>query len=287
MSIPEHKLINLEKKANNIRRCVIEMLMEAGSGHAAGSLGLADVFTAFYFHILNHDPDNPEWRERDKMVVSNGHVAPALYAALAYAGYFPVEELKSLRKINSKLQGHPHRGSVPGIETTSGPLGSGLSQAIGMALSSNLDNIKNWTYVISSDGEHQEGNWWEAVMYAGKKRHDMHRLITLVDRNNIQIDGFTEDIMPLEPLIEKYEAFNWHVAEADGHNIESVIDAVSEAKAIHEQPSVIITHTVPGKGVDFMERDFRWHGRSPDKSEAELALEELRTLGGRIESGHE
>ncbi|HMB17632.1 MAG TPA: transketolase [Candidatus Paceibacterota bacterium] len=287
MSIPEHKLINLEKKANNIRRCVIEMLMEAGSGHAAGSLGLADVFTAFYFHILNHDPDNPEWRERDKMVVSNGHVAPALYAALAYAGYFPVEELKSLRKINSKLQGHPHRGSVPGIETTSGPLGSGLSQAIGMALSSNLDNIKNWTYVISSDGEHQEGNWWEAVMYAGKKRHDMHRLITLVDRNNIQIDGFTEDIMPLEPLIEKYEAFNWHVAEADGHNIESVIDAVSEAKAIHEQPSVIITHTVPGKGVDFMERDFRWHGKSPDKSEAELALEELRTLGGRIESGHE
>lgn len=287
MSIPEHKLISLEKKANNIRRCVIEMLVEAGSGHSAGSLGLADVFTAFYFYILNHDPDNPEWEKRDKLVVSNGHVAPVLYATLAYAGYFPVEELKKLRKINSKLQGHPHRGSVPGIETTSGPLGSGLSQAIGMALSSNLNDVKNWTYVISSDGEHQEGNWWEAVMYAGKKRHDMHRLVVLVDRNNIQIDGFTEDIMPLEPLIEKYEAFNWHVAEADGHNIESVIDAVSEAKAIYEQPSVIITHTVPGKGVDFMERDFRWHGRSPDKSEAELALEELRTLGGRIESGNE
>ncbi len=286
MSIPEHKLISLEKKANNIRRCVIEMLVEAGSGHSAGSLGLADVFTAFYFYILNHDPDNPEWEKRDKLVVSNGHVAPVLYATLAYAGYFPVEELKKLRKINSKLQGHPHRGSVPGIETTSGPLGSGLSQAIGMALSSNLNDVKNWTYVISSDGEHQEGNWWEAVMYAGKKRHDMHRLVVLVDRNNIQIDGFTEDIMPLEPLIEKYEAFNWHVAEADGHNIESVIDAVSEAKAIYEQPSVIITHTVPGKGVDFMERDFRWHGRSPNKSEAELALEELRTLGGRIESGN-
>ena len=284
MNLHENKLKNLEEKANRIRRTIIETLLEAGSGHSAGSLGLADIFTAFYFHILNHNPKKPDWPDRDRLILSNGHVCPALYVTMAYAGYFPMEELKTLRKLNSRLQGHPHRTALPGLEITSGPLGPGLSQAIGMILASNLDGRKFWTYVISSDGEHQEGNWWEAVMCAGKQEYNMHRLIVVVDRNNIQIDGFTENVMPLEPLVEKYEAFNWHVLQVDGHNIEAFTDAVTEAQAIYEKPSVIIAHTIPGKGIDFMERDFHWHGKSPNKAEAERALEQLRTLGGRINS---
>jgi len=284
MNLHENKLKNLEEKANRIRRTIIETLLEAGSGHSAGSLGLADIFTAFYFHILNHNPKKPDWPDRDRLILSNGHVCPALYVTMAYAGYFPMEELKTLRKLNSRLQGHPHRTALPGLEITSGPLGPGLSQAIGMILASNLDGKKFWTYVISSDGEHQEGNWWEAVMCAGKQEYNMHRLIVVVDRNNIQIDGFTENVMPLEPLVEKYEAFNWHVLQVDGHNIEAFADAVTEAQAVYEKPSVIIAHTIPGKGIDFMERDFHWHGKSPNKAEAEQALEQLRTLGGRINS---
>jgi len=284
MNLHENKLKNLEEKANRIRQTIIETLLEAGSGHSAGSLGLADIFTAFYFHILNHNPKKPDWPDRDRLILSNGHVCPALYVTMAYAGYFPMEELKTLRKLNSRLQGHPHRTALPGLEITSGPLGPGLSQAIGMILASNLDGKKFWTYVISSDGEHQEGNWWEAVMCAGKQEYNMHRLIVVVDRNNIQIDGFTENVMPLEPLVEKYEAFNWHVLQVDGHNIEAFTDAVTEAQAIYEKPSVIIAHTIPGKGIDFMERDFHWHGKSPNKAEAERALEQLRTLGGRINS---
>jgi transketolase len=284
MNLHENKLKNLEEKANRIRQTIIETLLEAGSGHSAGSLGLADIFTAFYFHILNHNPKKPDWPDRDRLILSNGHVCPALYVTMAYAGYFPMEELKTLRKLNSRLQGHPHRTALPGLEITSGPLGPGLSQAIGMILASNLDGKKFWTYVISSDGEHQEGNWWEAVMCAGKQEYNMHRLIVVVDRNNIQIDGFTENVMPLEPLVEKYEAFNWHVLQVDGHNIEAFADAVTEAQAVYEKPSVIIAHTIPGKGIDFMERDFHWHGKSPNKAEAEQALEQLRTLGGRINS---
>jgi transketolase len=284
MILNDEKLKVLEEKANLIRRSVIESLLEAGSGHSAGSLGLADIFTALYFHILKFDPENPDWPERDRLIVSNGHVAPALYAAMAYAGYFPIEELKTLRKMNSRLQGHPHRLALPGLETTSGPLGLGLSTAIGIILASNINEEKFWTYVISSDGEHQEGNWWEAVMYAGNKKYDMHRLIVVVDRNNIQIDGFTEDIMPLEPLRNKYLAFNWHVIEVDGHNIEAFVDAVTEAQAIYEKPSVIIAHTIPGRGVDFMERDFHWHGKPPSRKEAEEALKQLQTLGGKIDS---
>jgi len=284
MNLHENKLKNLEEKANRIRQTIIETLLEAGSGHSAGSLGLTDIFTAFYFHILNHNPKKPDWPDRDRLILSNGHVCPALYVTMAYAGYFPIEELKTLRKLNSRLQGHPHRTALPGLEITSGPLGPGLSQAIGMILASNLDGRKFWTYVISSDGEHQEGNWWEAVMCAGKQEYNMHRLIVVVDRNNIQIDGFTENVMPLEPLVEKYEAFNWHVLQVDGHNIEAFADAVTEAQAVYEKPSVIIAHTIPGKGIDFMERDFHWHGKSPNKAEAEQALEQLRTLGGRINS---
>lgn len=271
--------------ANTIRQDIIEMLVEAGSGHSAGPLGMADIFTAFYFHILRHDPQNPSWPDRDKLVLSNGHICPVRYATMARAGYFQIEELKTLRKINSRLQGHPHRSTLPGLETTSGPLGSGLSQAIGMALAAKLDKKKYRVYAFLSDGEHNSGNTWEAAMFAGK--HRLNNLTALIDRNNIQIDGFTEDIMPLEPLRDKYEAFRWHVIEIDGHNIEQIIDAVNEAKAIYEKPTVIIAHTIPGRGVSFMEKDYLWHGKPPKKEEAEIALKELRTLRGKIESEHQ
>ncbi len=281
----DKKIQYLEITANRIREIVIETLLSAGSGHSAGPLGMADIFTSLYFHILNHNPKKPNLPDRDRIVLSNGHICPVQYATLAYAGYFPLEELKTLRKINSRLQGHPHRGSLPGIETTSGPLGSGLSQAIGIALAGEMDNKKYWTYCIASDGEHQEGNFWEAVMFAGKQK--FLNLILIVDRNNIQIDGYTETVMPLEPLRAKYEAFNWHVIEVDGHNIEDFIDAVNEAKAIYEKPTVIIAHTIPGKGVSFMERDYLWHGKPPTPDEAKKALNELRTMGKRIESEHQ
>lgn len=287
MVAPLHtsKLLFLEKKANEIRQDIIHTLVEAGSGHSAGPLGMADIFTAMYFHVLQHDPKRPQWEKRDRLVLSNGHICPVQYVALAHAGYFPVEELATLRKLNSRLQGHPHRGAVPGVETTSGPLGSGLGQAAGMALAARLDKQKHRIYCLTSDGEHNEGNHWEAVMYAAKER--LSNLTMVVDRNNIQIDGSTESVLPLEPLRKKYEAFNWHVLEIDGHNIEQFIDAVHEAHAIHEQPTVIIAHTIPGKGVSFMENDYTWHGKPPTKDEAIVALKELRTLGGRIRSEHE
>ena len=281
----EKKLKNLEMMANYIRQNIIEMLVEAGSGHSAGSLGMADVFTAIYFHILNHNPKKPNWPDRDRLVLSNGHICPVLYAAMSAAGYFPIEELKTLRKLDSRLQGHPHRGALPGIETTSGPLGSGLSQAAGMALAAKLDQKKYRIYALLSDGEHNAGNLWEAVMFIGKNK--LNNITAIIDRNNIQIDGFTEDVMPLESLREKYEAFRWHVLEIDGHNIEAIIDACNEAKAIFEKPTVIIAHTIPGKGVSFMEQDYLWHGIPPNKEQAQKALYELRTLGGKIKSEHE
>lgn len=283
--IHEGRLEYLEELANRIREKVIETLLEAGSGHSAGPLGMADIFTAFYFHILKHDPKKPMWPERDRLVLSNGHICPVLYVTLAYAGYFPLDELKTLRKIDSRLQGHPHRSALSGLETTSGPLGSGLSQAIGMALAAKLNDKKYRVYCLTSDGEHEEGNHWEAAMFAGKNK--LSNLTVVVDRNNIQIDGFTENVMPLEPLKAKYEAFNWHVLEIDGHNMDELVDAVSEAEAIYEKPTVIIAHTIPGKGVSFMERDFHWHGKPPTPNEAKLALNELRTLGKRIKSEHE
>lgn len=297
MVLHEGKLKHLEELATQIRETIIETLIEAGSGHSAGPLGMADIFTALYFHVLDHKPKQPEWKDRDRLILSNGHICPVRYVTMAYAGYFPMEELKTLRKINSRLQGHPHRSALPGVETTSGPLGSGISQAIGVALAAKLDNKKYWVYCATSDGEHQEGNTWEAVMFAGKQKHRLNNLIVIVDRNNIQIDGFTEDIMPLEPLAEKYEAFNWHVLEIDGHNMVEFVDAVNEAKAIYEKPTVIIAHTIPGKGVSFMERDYKWHGNPPGKvkhpdepppeDQGELAIKELRTLGKRIKSEHE
>ena len=275
----------LEEIANQIRQDIIKMLLEAGSGHSAGPLGMADIFTALYFNILNHDPKIPDWKDRDRLILSNGHICPVRYATMAHAGYFPISELKTVRKLGSRLQGHPHRTSLPGIETTSGPLGSGLSQATGLALAGRIDEAKWRVICLMSDGEQDAGNTWEAVMLAGK--HKLHNLTALIDRNNIQIDGFTEDIMPLENLKAKYEAFNWHVLEIDGHNTEEIIDAFNQAKAIFEKPTVIISHNIPGKGVDFMENKWQWHGKPPNKEEATLALNQLRTLQGKITSEHE
>lgn len=285
MNILDDKKIRfLETKANQIRKDIIRALLEAGSGHSAGPLGMADIFTAYYFHILNHNPKKPHWPDRDRLVLSNGHICPVLYATMAHAGYFEVEELKTLRKLGTRLQGHPHRQVLPGVETTSGPLGSGLSQAIGMALAGKLDGKKYRVYCLTSDGEHQEGNTWEAVMFAGKNR--LSNLTALVDRNNIQIDGNTEDIMPLEPFKEKYEAFNWHVIEIDGHNFEHIADAVAEARAIHEKPTMIVAHTIPGKGVSFMENDYKWHGIPPTHEQAKQALKELEAEGKRLHGGY-
>lgn len=272
--ISEDKLKELEIKANEARELVIQTLFEAGSGHSAGSLGMVDIFTAFYFHILHHDPKVPDWEDRDRLILSNGHICPILYVSLAQSGYFPVEELKTLRKINSRLQGHPHRGTLPGIETTSGPLGEGLSQGIGVALSARLDQRKYHTYVLSSDGEHQEGNTWEAVMFAGKRK--LNNITMVIDRNNIQIGGRTEDIMPLEPLKEKYEAFGWEVIEVDGNNIKEFVDAVRSARNVTEKPTCIIAHTIPGKGVSFMENNFEWHGKVPNSSEYQIAMKEIQ-----------
>ncbi len=275
----------LEQTANTIREDIIAMLVEAGSGHSAGPLGMADVFTALYFEVLHIDPKNPTMPDRDRVVLSNGHIAPVWYATLANRGYFPREELKTLRKIDSRLQGHPHVGSTPGVENTGGPLGQGLSQAIGMVLAARMDSQKYQVYCLMSDGEHDEGQIWEAVLFAGKNK--LASLTGIIDRNNIQIDGMTEDIMPLEPLREKYEAFGWHVIDVDGHNIEAIVDACNSAKAIVEKPVVIIAHTIPGKGVDFMEYKYEWHGKPPNAEEAKKALHELRTLGGKIKSEHE
>jgi transketolase len=282
------KLTNqeLEKTANNIRKDIIKMLEEAGSGHSAGPLGLADIFTALYFDVLRYDPKNPEWEERDILLLSNGHCVPVQYAAMANAGYFDKKELMTLRKFGSRLQGHPERTRLPGLENTSGPLGSGLSQAIGMALGLRLNKQNHrWVFVVLGDGELDEGNIWEAAMLAPK--YNLHNIIGIIDRNNIQIDGPTESVLPLEDLSAKWESFGWHVIEIDGNNIEAVIDACAMAKAIVEKPVMIIAHTIPGKGVDFMEYDFHWHGMPPNHEQAKVALHELRTLQGRIRSEHQ
>lgn len=278
-TLTDEKILLLTQKANDIRQSIIKMLMEAGSGHTAGPLGMADIFTALYFHILHHDPANPTWKNRDRVILSNGHICPVLYAAMAHAGYLPVEELQKLRKFGTKLQGHPHREYFPALETSSGPLGSGLSQAIGMALADRLDNgVKSpvFFYTMLGDGELNEGQVWEAVLHAGKEK--LRNIITIVDRNNIQIDGYTEDVMPLEPLADKWRAFNWHVQEIDGHNFQDIVAAVGEAQAVFDRPSVIIAHTIPGKGVKMFENDYKWHGIPPNKEQGEIALKELKTL---------
>lgn len=284
--LTDQEIKKLEEIAQQLRCDVIEMLLEAKSGHSAGSLGMAEVFTALYFGgVLRYDPKNPDWPERDRVILSNGHICPIWYATLARAGFFPVEELKTLRKFGSRLQGHPHRGSLEGVENSSGPVSYGASIAVGLAYAAKMDKKKWQVYCIVGDGEQQEGNTWEAVMFAGKHRLD--NLTFLMDRNNIQIDGFTEEVMPLEPLKAKYEAFGWYVLDVDGHNIAQIISALNHAKAIYEKPVMIICHTIPGKGVDFMEWKPEWHGKPPNREEALEALRQLRTLQGRIRSESE
>jgi transketolase len=281
----DKKITELEATANIIREDIIKMLVAAGSGHSAGPLGMADIFTSFYFHLLKHDPKNPDWPERDRLILSNGHICPVRYAAMARAGYFPVSELLTLRKFGSRLQGHPERKMLPGSETTSGPLGGGLSQAAGLAYAARMDG-KNWrTYCLMSDAEQACGITYEAMLFAGKNK--LANLTAVIDRNNIQIDGDTENVMPLEPLREKYTACNWRVIEVSGHNIRQFCDAVEEAQATENRPTCIIAHTIPGKGVSFMEYKYSWHGIPPNAEEAELALHELRTLGGKIKSEHQ
>ncbi len=269
--------------SNSVRQDIIRMLVAAGSGHSGGPLGMADVFTVAYFHVANVDPAKPFFEDRDRIVLSNGHICPVLYATMAHAGYFPRDELLTLRKFGSRLQGHPHRSSLPGLETTSGPLGSGLSQAAGMAYAALMDKKKWRTFCFMSDGEHDEGQVWEAAMFAGKNK--LRNLVGIIDRNNIQIDGHTEDIMPLENLRAKYEAFGWHVLEVDGHNHRHLIDAFKEAEAVYEKPTVIICHTIPGKGVSYMENDFEWHGKPPTKEQGDIALQELQHWRDQIQGG--
>ena len=283
----------LQEKATDIRQSIIEMLMEAGSGHTAGPLGMADIFALLYFEVMKHDPKKPDWEDRDRLVLSNGHICPVLYATMAHAGYFPEEELMTLRKLGTRLQGHPHRTALPGIETSSGPLGSGLSQAVGMAIAERMMNpySSKYIYCLVGDGEINEGQIWEAAMLAGKEK--LHNLIVIMDRNGIQIDGYTKNVMPLEPLAEKWSAFGFDVQEVDGHNIRSVNDAIGKAQAVYSEPSLIIAHTIPSKGVDVFERDFRWHGNPPGKGpedrvpkgeQGKVALEKLRSLDGNIEA---
>jgi transketolase len=265
----------LENKAKDIRVSIIEMLVEAGSGHTAGPLDMTDVFTTLYFKVLKHKPENSSWEERDRVLLSNGHICPVLYATMAHSGYFSVEELKTLRKFNSRLQGHPHREFLTALETSSGPLGSGLSQAVGMAIADRMNGVKDrFIFCMMSDGELDAGNTWEGAMLGGKEK--LENLIAVVDRNNIQIDGFTENVMPLEPLSDKWQSFNWRTIEANGHDFQSILNAFEEAKTPSGKPTVILANTTPSKGVKEWENKFEWHGKAPTKEEGELAIRELK-----------
>lgn len=274
MNSAELKELNL--KATDIRMDLFKALAEAGSGHSAGPLGMADIFTALFFKVARIDPKNITWPERDRIILSNGHICPVLYAAMAHAGYFPKEELMTLRKLGSRLQGHPHREALPGLETTSGPLGSGTSQAAGMALGFKMNKTNQQVWCLTSDGEQQEGNTWEGMMFAAANHLD--NLTVIMDRNYIQIDGNTEDIMPLDPLADKYRAFNWQVIEVDGNNMEAVIEAMEQSKQTKGKPTLILALVVPGKGVSFVENDYVWHGKPPTKDELVRGLAELIAL---------
>ncbi len=299
VELTEEKLKELKLKANEARQLLIGALDAArensGAGHTGGPLGMADIFTTLYFYVMNHKPKNPDWEDRDRLILSNGHICPIRYVSMAQSGYFPVEELKTLRKIGTRLQGHPHRTALPGVENTSGPLGEGISQAAGIALAGRLDKKDYKVYCLTSDGEHQEGNIWEAVMFAAKLK--LNNLIQIIDFNNIQIDGNVEDIMPLEPFRAKYEAFNWHVIDVDGNDIKAFVDAITEAQNVKDKPVIIIAHTIPGKGVSYMEGNYKWHGMppglkdvdgAPPKAEqVKVAMEELKAEEDLLRGKHE
>jgi len=281
-SLSPARRVELELLANAVRQSIIESLVAAGSGHSAGSLDMADVFTALYFEVMRHDPSRPEWPDRDRLLLSAGHICPVRYAAMAHAGYFPLEELLTLRKLGTRLQGHPERTRLLSLETTSGPLGEGLAQGVGMAFAAKFDK-KDWrVYVVTSDAEHQAGLHWEAAMVAGK--YGLDNVVSIVDRNFIQIDGATEEVMPLEPFAAKYEAFNWRVWECDGNDMGDVVETLERTKTTPGKPHAIIANTIPGKGVSFMESDFLWHGKPPKRDEADAALAELRAAREKIGS---
>lgn len=276
----KYTIEDLQDIAKEVRQDVIKMILKSGYGHPAGSLGMVDVFVAMYYGVLLHDPKKPEWEDRDRLILSNGHICPARYAVMAHAGYFDHKELMHLGEFGGILQGHPDKRFLKSVETSSGPLGSGLSQASGIAYCARMDKKRFRTYVITSDGEHDEGNHWEAVMFAGK--NNLSNLTMIIDRNNIQIDDFTENVMPLEPLAEKYRSFGWSVIDVDGHNIQEIVNACNKARSIYENPTVIIAHTIPGKGVDFMENNPNWHAKAPNSEEAKKAVKEIRTMQGKI-----
>jgi transketolase len=284
-SLTDVEVEALTLRAEDIRESIIKMLVEAGSGHTAGSLGMTDIFTALYFRVMKHNPRHPDWIERDRFILSNGHIAPVLYATMAHAGYFSISELKTLRKFGSRLQGHPHREALPGVETSSGPLGSGLSQAIGMALMDRLEEHKpdRYFYVSMGDGEMNEGQVWESLLLLNK--YKLNKVITIIDRNNIQIDGRTEDVLPLESLRDKMESFNFHVIDVDGHDFRDIVHAIGLAKSSIDKPTILIAHTIPGKGVTAFEGDYKWHGKSPSEVEGKAALQELRTMRGKVSYG--
>ncbi len=270
-----HSIDELKEKANAIRINIVRMIHNAGSGHVGGSLGMADVFTALYLDVLSHNPEKPDWQERDRFILSNGHICPVWYSTLAELGYLPQEELMTLRKVGSRLQGHPSNKDFPLLEISSGSLGQGISAAVGLALGYKRDGKKPRIYCGLGDGEMQEGSVWEALMAAG--HYKLSNLIAFVDRNMVQQSGKTEDLLGLDPLKDKLEAFRWTVFEADGHDFTQILDAFEKAKANREGPSFIIFNTVMGKGVEFMEHDFKWHGTPPDDDVAKRAL---AALGG-------
>jgi transketolase len=263
----------LEGIARKVRLHSIKMIYDAGSGHPGGSLSSADILTALYFHIMKHDPKKPDWADRDRFVLSKGHGAPALYAVLAEAGYFEVEELCTLRKMGSRLQGHPCMGKTPGIEMSTGSLGHGLAAGNGMALAARLDRKLYRIYVLLGDGEMDVGETWEAAMLASHYKLD--NVTAFIDRNRLQLDGPTEKIMSIEPLADKWKAFGWHVIEINGHAMKEIIHATNEAKGVKGRPTVIICHTVKGKGVSYMEGNLHFHGKAPSDSEYEQAMKEL------------
>lgn len=272
-SISDATIKELQKIANDLRKKIIQMLAEAKSGHIAGSLGMTDIFTFLYFLALKHDPKNPEWEKRDRVILSNGHICPVLYTSMAKSGYFPEEELFTLRKLGSRLQGHPHKEFMPWLETSSGPLGSGLSQAVGMAIADKIYDGHKTFYALLSDGELNEGNTWEAILLATK--HKLNNLIIVIDRNHIQIGGNTEKVLPLEDLKDKFKAFNCFTNEIDGHNFREINNAIYQAKKNITGVSVVIAKTIPGKGVKEWENDYKWHGKAPSKEEALKAIDEL------------
>lgn len=263
----------MQEKANKLRASALKAITKAGSGHPGGSLSAADIIATLYFEIMNHDPDKPSWEDRDRFVLSNGHICPVLYAALAEAGYFSANCLESLREFDSPLQGHPERERLPGLETTSGPLGSGLAQAAGMAVAAKLDDKRYRVFCLTSDGEHNEGNHWEAVMFA--KKYKLSNLTVFIDRNFQQLSGPTSEIMPTEPLAAKYKAFGWNSLEIDGHDFDAIKKAVDVARRYYQGPTAIIAKTRMGKGVSFMENDYNWHGKAPSIDELKKALKEL------------